>query len=274
MLFAVPNVSEGRDTAAILGIEQAFAAPGGVKLLDTHSDPDHHRSVFWLSGGPGRLAQSLVEGAKEATGWIDLTEPRGVHPHVGALDVAPIVYAQPEDRGAACAEALLAAGRLADEVGLPVYLYGELGGGRTRHELRRGGLKALRLTPPDFGPREPDPHKGAVLVAARPPLVAFNFEIDGDGERARAVAAEIRELPGVRALGLWLDSRGVAQVSVNVEDPAGMPLATVLEEVRSRARVREAELVGLAPEAAFAGWPQDVPIRNKRTIEDALKRAD
>src|SRR4051794_26362046 len=266
MLFAVPNVSEGRDSAAIIGIGQAFAAPGGVKLLDTHSDPDHHRSVFWLAGGPGRLAQALVEGAKEATGWIDLTEPRGVHPHVGALDVAPIVYARPEDRGAACAEALLAAGRLADEVGLPVYLYGELGSGRTRHELRRGGLKALRLTPPDFGPREPDPRKGAVLVAARPPLVAFNFEIDGDAAKARAIANEIRDADCVRALGLWLDSRSVAQVSVNIEQPDTMPLATLLEEVRSRARVREAELVGLAPEASFAGWPPDVPIRNRRTI--------
>src|SRR3954447_3304956 len=274
MLFAVPNVSEGRDSAAIIGIGQAFAAPGGVKLLDMHSDPDHHRSVFWLAGGPGRLAQALVEGAKEATGWIDLTEPRGVHPHVGALDVAPIVYVTPADRGAACAEALLTAGRLADEVGLPVYLYGELGGGRTRHELRRGGLKALRLTPPDFGPREPDPRKGAVLVAARPPLVAFNFEIEGDVQLARAIAAEIREIECVRALGLWLDSRGVAQVSVNVEEPDEMPLATLLEHVRSRARVRETELVGLAPEAAFAGWPPDVPIRNKRTIEDALRRAD
>ena len=273
MLFAVPNVSEGRDAAGIMGIEQAFAAPGGVKLLDTHSDPDHHRSVFWLAGGPGRLAQALVEGAKEATGWIDLTEPRGVHPHVGALDVAPIVYVTPEDRGAACAEALLAAGRLADECGLPVYLYGELGNGRTRQELRRGGLKALRLTPPDFGPREPDPRKGAVLVAARPPLVAFNFEIEGDVQTARDIAAELRELPGVLALGLWLASRSVAQVSVNIERPEAMPLATLLEHVRARVRVREAELVGLAPESAFAGWPQDVPIRNRRTIEDALRRA-
>src|SRR3954449_10839258 len=162
MLFAVPNVSEGRDTAGILGIEQAFAAPGGVKLLDTHSDPDHHRSVFWLAGGPGRLAQALVEGAKEATGWIDLTEPRGVHPPVGALDVAPIVYVRPEDRGAACAEALLAAGRLADECGLPVYLYGELGGGGTRPALRRGGPAPLPLgrarrrpPPPRAAPRRP-----------------------------------------------------------------------------------------------------------------------
>ena len=270
MLFAVPNVSEGRDQAAIMGISQAFAATPGVKLLDTHSDPDHHRSVFWLSGGPGLLAEALVQGAQEAAGWIDLTEPRGVHPHVGALDVAPIVYWEEADRGAACAEALLAAARLGEEAGLPVYLYGELAGGRTRHELRQGGLKALRTIAPDFGPREPDPRRGAVLVAARPPLVAFNFEIDGDEEKATAVAREIRTLPGVRALGLWLDSAQAAQVSVNVEDHRAMPLATLLGEVRSRARVREAELVGLAPAEAFADWPGDVPIRHRRTIEDVL----
>src|SRR5947209_2546075 len=166
MLFAVPNVSEGRDPAAIMGIEQAFASPAGIKLLDGHSDADHHRSVFWLAGGPGRLAESLVQGAQEAAGWIDLTAPRGVHPHVGALDVAPIVFVEEADRGAACAEALLAGARLGEEAGLPVYLYGILAGGRTRAQLRRGGLKALRTIPPDFGPREPDPHKGAVLVAA------------------------------------------------------------------------------------------------------------
>ncbi len=271
MLFAVPNVSEGRDPAAIMGIAQAFTATPGVKLLDTHSDPDHHRSVFWLSGRePGMLAEALVQGAQEAVGWIDLTEPRGIHPHVGALDVAPFVYLDDAGRGAACAEALLAASRLGEEVGLPVYLYGDLAGGRTRAELRRGGLKALRTIPPDFGPREPDPRKGAVLVAARPPLIAFNFEIDGDEEIASAVAREIRELPGVVALGLWLDTAEVAQVSVNVEDHQAMPLARLLDEVRSRARVREAELVGLAPASAFESWPDDVPIRHRRTIEDAL----
>lgn len=270
MLFAVPNVSEGRDPAAIIGIGQAFAAPLGVKLLDTHSDPDHHRSVFWLAGGPGRLAEAIVQGAREAAGWIDLTKPRGVHPHVGALDVAPIVYLEKADRGAACAEALLTAARLGEEAGYPVYLYGELAGGRTRAQLRRGGLKALRTVAPDFGPRDPDPRKGAVLVAARPPLVAFNFEIDGGQELARSIAAEIRKLDGVRALGLWLETAGVAQVSVNVEDHHAMPLATLLGEVASRARVREAELVGLAPAEAFEGWPADVRIRNRRTIEDAL----
>jgi glutamate formiminotransferase len=271
MLFAVPNVSEGRDPAAIMGIAQAFAATPGVKLLDTHSDADHHRSVFWLAGRePGLLAEALVQGAQEAAGWIDLTAPRGVHPHVGALDVAPLVYLDQAQRGAACTEALLAAARLGEEAGLSVYLYGLLAGGRTRAELRRGGLKALRTIAPDFGPRDPDPRKGAVLVGARPPLIAFNFEIDGGVDVARRVATEIRELEGVRALGLWLESAAVAQVSVNVEDHAAMPLATLLEEVRSRARVREAELVGLAPAAAFDGWPEDVQIRHRRTIEDAL----
>lgn len=267
VLHAVPNVSEGRDRAAIKGITAAFASPPGVKVLDVHSDPDHHRSVLWLRGAPGTLAEALVQGAREAIGWIDLTEPRGVHPHVGALDVAPIVYLDDEQRGAACAEALLAAARLGDEAGLPVYLYGILAGGRTRAELRRGGLKALGRIPPDFGPRDADPRSGAVLVGARPPLIAFNLEIDGDDELARSVAAEVRELPAVQALGLWLDHRGVAQVSVNVEDHHATPLAALLEAVRSRARVREAELVGLAPPGAFTGWPDDVPVRNRRELE-------
>jgi glutamate formiminotransferase len=270
MLFSVPNVSEGREPAAITGIGRAFASAEGVRLLDTHSDPDHHRSVYWLAGGPGRLAESLVQGALEAAGWIDLTEPRGVHPHVGALDVAPIVFADDSLRGAACAEALLTAARLGEEAGLPVYLYGILAGGRARAELRRGGLKALRRIAPDFGPREPDPRRGAVLVGARAPLIAFNFAIDGDEALARRVATEIRTLPGVRALGLWLESAGVAQVSVNVEDHHAMSLAALLEEVSSRARVRETELVGLAPEGAFVGWPDDVPVRHRRTLEQAL----
>jgi glutamate formiminotransferase / 5-formyltetrahydrofolate cyclo-ligase len=269
-LFAVPNVSEGRDAATVEAIGEAFGSPEGVRLLDVHADADHHRSVFWLSGGPGQLAEALVRGAREAAARIDLTMPRGVHPHVGALDVAPIVFTGEATRGAACAEALLAAGRIADEVGLPVYLYGVLAGGRTRAELRRGGLAGLRErgTPPDFGPRELDPARGAVLVAARPPLVAFNFEIDGDEAHAREVAEELRALPGVRAIGLWLDSAGVAQVSCNVEDHLTMPLATLLEEVRARARVREAELVGLAPRAAFTGWPDDIPVRNRRELDE------
>ncbi len=275
MLFAVPNVSEGRDAGAIEAIGRAFASAPGVRLLDVHSDADHHRSVFWLAGGPGELAEALVRGAREALARVDLATPRGTHPHVGALDVAPVVHLDAAARGAACAEALLAAARLGEE-GASVFLYGALAGGRTRAELRRGGPAELarRVAAgelrPDFGPQRIDPRRGATLVAARPPLVAFNLEIDGDAELAREIATGLRALPGVRSLGLWLERAGLAQVSCNVEDPAAVPLARLLAEVRARTGVREAELVGLAPAAAFAGWPEDVRVRNRRTVEDVL----
>src|SRR3954447_24229073 len=139
--MAVPNVSEGRDPARIAAIGAAFGP--GARLLDTHSDPDHGRSVFTLAAPQGELARALVNGARAAVENIDLTRHAGEHPHVGAIDVAPVVYRGPEQRGAACAEALTAAALLADELGLPVYLYGELAGGRERHELRRGGLGSL-----------------------------------------------------------------------------------------------------------------------------------
>lgn len=272
-LFAVPNVSEGRDVGAVGAIGDAFASADGVRLLASHIDADHHRSVFWLAGGPGTLAESLVRGAREAAARIDLTTPRGIHPHVGALDVAPVVFVDEERRGAACAEALLAAERIGEEVGVPVYLYGILAGGRTRAELRRGGIAGLieRATAPDFGPREIDPARGAVLVAARPPLIAFNFEIEGDLALAQAIAADVRRHPAVRALGLWLDGPGVAQVSCNIEDHVAMPPAALLAEVQKAAPVREAELVGLAPRAALEGWPDDVPMRHRQALEDLLE---
>jgi glutamate formiminotransferase/glutamate formiminotransferase/formiminotetrahydrofolate cyclodeaminase len=274
VLLAVPNVSEGRDAETIWAVADAFAATG-ARLLDVHSDEDHHRSVYTLAGRPGELAPALAEGAAEAVARIDLTEPRGQHPHVGAIDVAPIVFLDDARRGGACAEALLAADLLGEQ-GLPVYLYGALAGGRTRAELRRGGIAGLRELAPDFGPRRIDDRTGAVLVAARPPLVAFNLELAEDATiaTARRVAALVREggeegLPGVRALGIAVDGGRVAQVSTNVEDHRAVPLAELLRTVRRHARVRAAELVGLAPAAAFDGWPDDVPVRNRRTLEDA-----
>jgi glutamate formiminotransferase/glutamate formiminotransferase/formiminotetrahydrofolate cyclodeaminase len=273
-LLAVPNVSEGRDAGAIAAIASAFDA----RLLDVHSDPDHNRSVFTLAGEPGELAQAVLSGAAEALEHIDLRTHEGVHPRVGAVDVAPIVYLDQADRGAACAEALVLADLLGERLELPVYLYGALGGGRTRAELRRGGVEALEGRQPDFGPPKPHPTAGATLVAARAPLVAFNVELAGGAtlEQAREIAAKIRDggpdgLPGVRAIGLWLEQRGMAQVSMNVEDVLSVPLASVMAAVRSLADVGEAELVGLAPGAALDGFPSDVPLRGRRTIEEALQ---
>jgi len=281
-LLAIPNVSEGRDQPAIDAIANAFNT--GARLLDVHSDTDHHRSVFTLAGEPGELADAVADGAAEVIRHVDLSAHDGIHPRVGAIDVAPIVYLDPADRGAACAEALILGDLLGDELELPVFLYGELAQGRPRAELRKGGPAALakriesQELRPDFGPHKLHPTAGAVLVAARPPLIAFNVELAPPAtiEDAKRIAARIREggpegLESVRAIGLWLAARDVAQVSTNVEDHRATPLAGLVTAIARHATPSQAELVGLAPRKAFDGFPKDLPVANRRLIEDALQ---
>lgn len=286
LLNAVPNFSEGRDGAAIDAIAAAIAASPGVHLLARHRDADHNRSVVSLVGAPGALAPALLAGARVALERIDLRAHAGVHPHVGALDVAPIAYLREQDRGAACAEALVLADLLARELELPVLLYGILAQGRTRAELRRGGRAALaaRMASgelvPDFGPRAPHPRGGVTLVAARPPLVAFNVTLAPPATlaQARAIAALIREggaegIPGVRAIGLRLERQGAIQVSTNVERPSETPLRDVVAAVARHAPVAAAELVCMAPEAAFEGFPPELPIPGFDPDAHLLERA-
>jgi glutamate formiminotransferase len=298
-LLAVPNVSEGRDPTTVRAISRAFAASGGdegegggeVRLLDVHCDADHHRSVYTLAGSPGALVDALLTGAGEAVSRIDvlagaaISESRGEHPYVGALDVAPIVYLDTESRGAAIAQALVLADRIGEELAVPVFLYGELAGGRTRAQLRSGGIAGLaeRLASgelrPDFGPPRLHPSAGATLVCARVPLVAFNLQLAPPAtvDDARRIASEIREgaadgLPGLRAIGVQL-SGGLAQVSMNVERPFDLPLALVIERVRAHAAVCSGELVGLAPSAALTDFPQDVPLPGFDPSTHVLERA-
>lgn len=311
-LLAVPNVSEGRDEDVIARIAEAFAPSGpsqGVQLLDVHADADHHRSVYTLAGRQGELAQALVNGARQATATIDLGDrpspgQTGKHPHVGAIDVVPLVYLDPATRGAACAEALTTAELLATTLELPVFLYGELTGNdpsttRTRADIRRGGLANLakRMTTtnqehrlnPDFGPHKPHPTAGATLVSARPPLVAFNLQLAPPAtiEDARRIAAAIREhrsddsnerhvvqgVPGLRAIAIELHG-AIPQVSMNVERPLETPLAEIVQAVKALAAVQSAELVGLAPRRAFDGFPEDLPIPGfdpaRHLIENAI----
>ncbi len=288
-LLAVPNVSEGRDAARIGALESAFSA--GVVLLDRHSDSDHNRTVFTLAGEPEALSAALARGAAEALRSIDMTGHEGVHPAIGALDVSPVVWIEPGERARARATAVDVANQVAD-LGVPVFLYGEMAGGPERIErayFRNGGLTELWLRMdagelrPDRGPAQPHRTAGATLVTARPPLGAFNVELDsGDLDLGRAVAAGLREsgsgLIGVRAIGLPL-SNGRVQVSTNIHDLAATPLRTVVERIRSLAaplgaRPVEAELIGLIPAAALAGYPDDVPIRDfdpeRGTIEPRL----
>jgi glutamate formiminotransferase / 5-formyltetrahydrofolate cyclo-ligase len=297
VLLAVPNVSEGRDGPVIAAIGAAFA-PGGqrggdVRLLGVHSDGDHHRSVYTLAGPPIALSDALLRGAAEAVRRIDVVasaaESRGEHPYVGALDVAPVVYLDERSRGAACAEALVVADRIGHELSVPVFLYGELAGAArgsaTRAELRRGGVAGLarRIAAgelrPSFGPLRLHPSAGATLVAARPPLVAFNLKLSAPATiaDARRIAALIREgggegIAGLRAIGVRL-ADGCAQVSMNVERPGEIPLRLLVERVRRHAPIASAELVGLAPSAALEGFPEDLPLLGFDPARHLLERA-
>ncbi len=285
----MPNVSEGRNTAHIDALRQAFSR--GPSLLDIHSDSDHDRTVLTLAGEAGPLTDGLLAGAAQAIEAIDMGGYEGLHPAVGALDVCPLVWIEPAAREAARVAAAEVAERIGG-LGVPVFLYGSLAS-RPEHAerayFRNGGLAELWLRMeggelrPDYGPDEPHRTAGVTLVTARPPLAAFNVELDsGDVEVARSVAAALREsgggLPGVRAMGLPL-SNGRAQVSTNVHDPFAVPLATVVERVRELAaplgtRPVEAEVVGLVPAETLVGYPADVPIRDfdpaEQTIEAAL----
>ncbi len=290
-MLAIPNFSEGRDSGRIAAIARALTGDEGVLLLDIHSDPDHNRSVYTLAAAHGSgpsLIDSLLAGVASAIEGSDLSAHEGSHPRIGLLDVAPIVYVDDHERGAVCALALTLADRLGQELAIPVFLYGLLTQGRiTRAEIRRGGPAALQARidsgelAPDFGPGRLHPRAGAVLVGARPPLIAFNVELAPPAtiEDARQIAALIREggaegLESVRAIGLSLPHReGVAQVSTNVEDYGRTSLAALVAAIARHATPVRAEVVGLPPKAAFDGFPEDLPVANRRYLEDALQAA-
>jgi len=265
-LEAVPNFSEGRDSAVVKAIGEALAEH--AEVLDVHSDPDHNRSVFTLVAGDREIVDALLAGIACARERIDLRSHAGVHPRIGAADVVPIVPVRPEDGDRARAAALELAPRIGREIGLPVFLYAEVGEGRGPAFFRRGGTDELQrridageLTP-DFGPTRLDPAAGGVIVGTRRPLIAFNVNLVGANLAvAREIARLVRErdggFPGVRALGLDLPSAGQAQVSMNVEDWEASALheivATIEREAAARGvAVAGAELVGLMPAGAAA----------------------
>jgi glutamate formiminotransferase / 5-formyltetrahydrofolate cyclo-ligase len=263
MLESVPNFSEGRDSVTIDAIGAALEAH--ARVLDVHADADHNRSVFTIVGVEDELATALVAGCAAAVERIDLRTHAGAHPRIGAADVVPIVPLRPDDWDRACAFAPVVAERIAAELALPVFLYAPPERGPAFY--RRGGTEGLagRLADgelaPDFGPGTLHPTAGGVLVGARRPLIAFNVNLRGSLETARAVAAVVRErgggFPGVRALGLDLPSAGLVQVSMNVEDWEAAELHEIVERIASEAHTRGAEvagseLVGLMPAGAAA----------------------
>jgi glutamate formiminotransferase len=259
-----------------------------ARILNRHYDAQHNRCVFTMAAEPVKLVEALLAGAAHAVDLIDLRGHQGLHPHIGALDVCPVVWQIDERHEAALAAARQAAEGIA-ALGIPVFLYGELASSPERHErayFRQGGPAELARRMgsgellPDLGPDEPHPSAGATLVTAREPLVAFNVELDtSNPEIAREIAAELREagggMPGVRALGMPREGERT-QVSMNIHDPYAVPLAMVVEEIARLAaghgvRCIEAELVGLVPEAAVEGYPDEPPIRNFDPKRDVIE---
>ena len=265
-LESVPNFSEGRDRSTIDALAAALGS-GGARLLDVHADEDHNRSVFTLVGSGDELVGSLLAGIARAAELIDLRRHDGAHPRIGAADVVPLVPLADEDESLAREAAGRLAARVGEELGLPVFLYGAVGGGRGPAFFRNGGPEELQRRvdagelAPEHGPSRLSTTAGGVLVGVRRPLIAFNVNLRGTLETAREIAGLVREtgggFAGVRALGLELPRAGLVQVSMNVEDWEAAELHSLVAEVDRLASERGAEvagseLVGLMPAGAAA----------------------
>ncbi|MGH3036331.1 MAG: glutamate formimidoyltransferase [Gaiellaceae bacterium] len=264
-LESVPNVSEGRDETVLAALRAAFSAP--ARLLDVHTDVDHHRSVFTLVGSGEELVETLLGGIRCAAERIDLRSHAGAHPRIGAADVVPLVPLSPAHEDEARAAALVLADRVAAELDLPVFFYGRLTEDlREPAFFRRGGPEGLQRRieageiRPDRGPAVLHPTAGGVLIGVRRPLVAFNVNLRSDDvEVARAIARVVRErdggFRGVRALGLDLPRAGHEQVSMNVTDWQAAALHEIVRRIVAEAEahgieVAGSELVGLMPAGA------------------------
>jgi len=264
VLECVLNVSEGRNES-ILG---ALGIAAGSHLLDTHTDPHHHRSVFTLAGPHVETAAKRV--VREAVARIDLRAHRGSHPRLGAADVVPFTPLE----GSSLDDALAARDGFAawagESLGVPCFVYGPES---CLPDVRRGAFTTLA---PATGPDRPHPRAGAISVGARGPLVAYNLWLapGSDVEAARKVAAAIRA-PGIRALGLEVGD--VAQVSCNLIDPLAVGPDAAFDAVAQRVEIARAELVGLLPARVLEAipswrWPI-LDLSPSRTIEARLEQA-
>lgn len=266
LLECVPNISDGRDAAAIDAIAKAFAS-GGATLLDVESDRDHNRSVVTIAGSRREVVDGAVAGAKAALARIDLTKHQGAHPRMGATDVVPFIPLAGATMADAIAAANEAAERIAREVGTPTYLYGDAARVEARRDLakvREGQFEGIRdliatdpSRAPDFGPKAVHPTGGATAVGARFFLIAFNVDlVTRDLALAKRIAKEIRErdggMKGVKALGFDLPEKGWVQVSMNLVDYRQTTPIAAYDAIKARAdaagvEIAGSELVGLIP---------------------------
>ncbi len=266
----VPNISEGRRPEVVAEAVAALKRTPGIRVLDLQSDKDHNRSVFTLVGDETALRAAIPELFAVATSRIDLRSHRGEHPRLGAVDVVPFIPIEGATTGDCVALAREIGKLVAERFGVPIFLYEDAASAPHRRHLedvRRGefeGLPEKMKDPqwtPDFGPSAPHPSAGASVFGARMPLIAYNINLGtGDLEIAKRIAKGIRHSSGgfryVKAMGVMLQERGIAQVSINMTDFKKTPLHRVFETVRSEAarygvNVVGSEIVGLVPMEAL-----------------------
>lgn len=265
----VPNFSEGRNGKVIEKIADAFRVDG-VKLLDYSADVDHNRSVFTVAGEPTELAEAVINAVGVAKDNIDLTKQSGEHPRIGAADVVPFVPIKNVSVEETVELSRFVGQQIATRHGVPVYLYEKSATAANRvnlADIRKGQFEGLSEKmkaedwKPDFGNPEPHPTAGATVVGCRPFLVAFNVNLDTpDVEIATKIARRVRFINGglrfVKALGVKLNSRNVAQVTMNLTDYTKTPVYAAFEAVRMEARrygvnVIGTEIIGLIPQQAL-----------------------
>ena len=265
----VPNFSEGRNGKVIEKIADAFRVDG-VKLLDYSADVDHNRSVFTVVGEPTELAEAVINAVGVAKDNIDLTKQSGEHPRIGAADVVPFVPIKNVSVEETVELSKFVGQQIATRHGVPVYLYEKSATAANRvnlADIRKGQFEGLSEKmkaeewKPDFGNSEPHPTAGATVVGCRPFLVAFNVNLDTpDVEIATKIARRVRFINGglrfVKALGVKLNSRNVAQVTMNLTDYTKTPVYAAFETVRMEARrygvnVIGTEIIGLIPQQAM-----------------------
>ena len=272
IIESIPNVSEGRRPDVVAGFADAIRQVPGVALLDVSSDASHNRSVFTLVGDAPALKAATLALFNAAVAAIDLRTHQGEHPRLGAVDVVPFVPIEGATMADCVELAKDVAATVAERFALPVFLYEEAashGARRNLEDIRRGefeGLRAKMNAPewkPDFGPAVPHESAGASVIGARMPLIAYNINLNSDRlDVAKKIASAIRHSSGglrfVKAMGVMLEDRGIAQVSMNLTNYEKTPIFRVFEMVKREGErygvsILESEIVGLVPSAALLG---------------------
>lgn len=299
IIECVPNFSEGRDRGVCERIAEAVERVAGVQLLGFEMDANHHRSVFTFVGeDPACLEQAALFAAEQAVKRIDLTKHRGEHPRMGAMDVCPFVPIAGGSMEECVRLARTVGRRIGEELGVPVFLYEHAAAREERRNLAKIRSRTRQFEQlkdligadpafdPDFGPKRIHPTAGATAVGARKPLIAYNVNLDSDDvDLAKRIARAVRErdggLPGIKALGMFMETTGKAQVSMNVCDYERTSLRAVFREIERLAGeagtgIHSSEIVGLLPRAALGeGWIEELKLLNfdpdRQIIENRIE---